>query len=164
MARTPFVPERADAAPQLAQVLRLPRRGERRERSFVPWSAAAPSAADDAEAPAEDPVETARREAERAGFDEGFARGKAEAEAQAEGLLERLRASLDDLARLRATLAEVYRRELAELALAVARALTLRAVEHDPAVVEGWIDRALDTLGPADDLVVRCDAAVVRVG
>ena len=160
MARTPFVPQRAESKAG-ARVLRLPRPGERRARSFVPWTVEAPAPTDGD--PAEDPVETARREAERAGYDEGFAKGKAEAEAQAEGLLEGIRTSLDDLARLRATLVEVYRRELAELALSVARALVLRAVEQDRSVVEGWIDRALASLGPADDLVVRCAPDLVPV-
>jgi len=154
--RAPFRP--ASVGPAPARVLQLPRRGERRPRTFAPWRVDAPGRADegdDSEA-REDPVEAARAEAERRGYAEGLDRGRSEAEAQAAELLATMRRSVEDLARLRDTLWEVYRREAVELALMVARAFVRKVAEDDRATFERWLEEALAALAPSDDLIIRC--------
>jgi len=154
--RAPFRPAAVEPAP--AQVLQLPRRGERRPRTFTPWRVDAPSKTDEGEGAEarDDPVEMARAEAERQGYAEGLERGRAEAEAQAAELLATMRRSVEDLARLRDTLWEVYRREAVELALMVAKAFVRKVAEDDRTVFEQWLDESLGALDPSDDLVIRC--------
>lgn len=158
MARAPFAPPAVET--EGARVLALPRRGDRKERNYAPWTPEDPTAGATAAGTAEpDPLEAARERAHQEGYDAGFAEGQAAAEAQSAALLETMRNAVEDLARLRSTLVEVYRREMVELALAVARAIVGRTVSEDANVVESWLDDALSQLDGADTVVVRCAPA-----
>ncbi len=94
-----------------------------------------------------DPVQQQLAETMAQAREEGFAAGMAQVEQEMAQQLERWRASVAQAATLRASLTEVHRREMVELAVAVASAVIQRDVTEHTVSIEQAIGTALEQLG-----------------
>jgi flagellar assembly protein FliH len=116
---------------------------------------AAPAA--DSEPPAVSP--TALAAIEREAFAKGFAQGeRAGLEAgqrRADAMLQRLEATIGELAQVRGTLVRQVERQAVELAIAVAGRIVHREISMDPELMSALVRVALDRLGGDEPTTVR---------
>ncbi len=87
-------------------------------------------------------VDSARRQA----FAEGEARGQAQARAECEPILEKMAASLGNLADLRPRLRDQAEADVVQLALAIARRILHREISVDPGAIQALVQVALERL------------------
>jgi flagellar assembly protein FliH len=106
-------------------------------------------------APTADPIAEAHERAAEEGFASGYRAGEARAAEEAAAHLETWRATVAGASTLRGMLQEAYRRELVELALAVARAVLQQELRQDRTALQRVIGAALDKLGTAEPLIVE---------
>jgi flagellar assembly protein FliH len=127
--------------------------------SFTQATAAAPAAK---VAPAPVAVPLAKQ------LDEAFARGRQEglttAEQHFEMTTRALTKALEDVSRLRNSLAQSGSQDMLRLVMAVAEQVILRSVEADPAVIVSIIEKALQASVRADSYQVFINPAELEVG
>jgi flagellar assembly protein FliH len=131
----------------------------------VPWRQVGAGRGQPPEAAPPPPVASAddiRREGERraaearaAGLREGEAAGRSRAAAELQPVLERLAASIDEIASLRPRLRREAESDTVRLALAIARRVILRELSVDPGALHGIVLGALDRLQSAEPCRLR---------
>lgn len=166
MAKTPFSPPVVAEAP--AHATKRSALPARARGDYTRWEvgqasppALPPPAAEPKRAgpPPPDPLQVAYEQAQQQGFEqgvqEGFNRGQAEYAQQ----LQAIERSLAELANLRSVLAEVYRREMVEVALAAAEALVQRELKQSSGILQAMIEQALAAIGTGSALTIAVSPA-----
>lgn len=153
MARGPFAPPRLAGGSELAA---LPAR--KRSGSFARWELGKAMPAAPAPPPP-DPLVLAHEAAFAQGFAAGLEEGRAAGAAEYTASLQRMQTSVDDIVQHRAVLGEAYRREVVELALAVAESLVQRELVEGSNAIVGLVDQALVALGGDEPVTLRVCAA-----
>lgn len=145
----------------------IPIEGRRRRGTYQRLELGTPPTP--APAPGPDPQEQAQlaalEEARREGYARGLQEGRTQAEAEAEARLQTLAGHVEALASLRAVMAEAYRQELLELAIAAAEALVQRELSQAPQILHNLIEQGLAVLGRGDALSLHLhpdDAPKIR--
>lgn len=166
MAKTPFAPPVvAEPDPQATKRAVLPARAR---GEYTRWEighvAAPPPPAPPTEThrngpPPPDPLQVAYEQAQQQGFEQGVQEGFARGEAEYAGQLRAVERSLAELANLRLVLAEVYRREMVEVALAAAEALVQRELGRSGDVLQSMIEQALAAIGTGSPLTLAVSPA-----
>jgi flagellar assembly protein FliH len=100
-------------------------------------------------------AERLAREAYDTGFREGQAAGRSQAAAELQSALERLAASIAELASLRSRLRREAEADLVQLSLAIARRVLRRELAVDPEAVRGLVLGALEKLQSIEIARVR---------
>jgi flagellar assembly protein FliH len=95
------------------------------------------------------------REAFAKGFAQGESAGKEAAAARGEAMLRRLALTIDEMVVLRAEMIQRTERQLVQLAVAIARRITLRELTIDPTLLSAMARVALDRLGETSSATIR---------
>lgn len=127
-----------------------------RSSGFVPTSSSAgpatPNTDNNTAPPPPDPVALAIEQGQAQGHAEGYAQGQAQAEQEAADRLHALQTSLTELLGMRDVLAEVYRHEMVELALAAAEALVQSDLLDHRERLGALLDQAIVQIGAPEDM------------
>jgi len=170
MARLPFTPPEAGEPEVLRAALPTRERG-----AFAPWHPGpTPPSMSSASRPTErppeprpagpDPVVVAFEQAKAKGMAAGLEQGKAQAIAAVAGELDHLQRSIDAVLDLRSVLAEVYRQEMVELALAAAEAVLQSELREHGEKVRNLVEQGLQALGHREELrVTLCPTDAERL-
>jgi flagellar assembly protein FliH len=100
-------------------------------------------------------VAAIEREAFAKGFAQGEGAGNEAAAARGEAMLRRLALTIDEMAVLRADMIQKAERQLVQLALAIARRITLRELTIDRTLLSAMARVALDRLGETSSATIR---------
>lgn len=103
-------------------------------------------------------------QAKAKGMAAGLEQGKAQAIAAVAGELDHLQRSIDAVLDLRSVLAEVYRQEMVELALAAAEAVLQSELREHGEKVRNLVEQGLQALGHREELrVTLCPTDAERL-
>lgn len=149
-----YVPNRIASSPVAAPFPAAGQRPQQRAYTRMSFVTAANGPVVDPQA-----VEAAARQAafdkaKLEGLEAGRAEGRAQARREAADLLTQLQASVEDVMRVHETLTEGYRRELVEIAFAIADAVLQRQITREPDFAKRLVEQALAALGSDDAFVL----------